>query len=72
MRSNRIGDAVRRRRLTYGLSQAEIGSMLDLSQSQVSAIELGRIVPSGDLLADIAIGLDLPHLLEQSEDWEDE
>ena len=46
--------------------------MLDLTQVQVSAIETGRRVVDGELLEDIALLLDLPHLLEDAEEWADE
>lgn len=72
MGSNRIGDSLRRYRQVLNLTQAELAVMLDLTQVQVSAIETGRRVVDGELLEDIALLLDLPHLLEDAEEWADE
>ena len=58
-----LGAEVRRQRRQRGLTQAELGA--PLTRSYVSAVELGRTVPSVPALAHMAarLGTDPGHLL---------
>ena len=53
-----IGDEIRRRRLSRGLSQAQIGG--PMTRAFVSAVENGRSVPSVPALALITDRLGIP------------
>jgi transcriptional regulator with XRE-family HTH domain len=59
----RIGDELREARITAGLTQAELGSIVGTSSSEISRIELGQSshVPYPTLaLMAAALGLDVP------------
>jgi transcriptional regulator with XRE-family HTH domain len=51
---NRFGEKLRTLRKRQGLSQSEVGDMLDVAQSFVARIENGRQKPSVDLILKIS------------------
>jgi ribosome-binding protein aMBF1 (putative translation factor) len=53
-----LGQAVHDRRTELGLSQAELARQADMTQPQVSKLELGGTVPTLPLLARLAKALD--------------
>jgi len=52
-----IGQAVRERRLTLGLSQTEVAARAGMTQSALSRLEAGGAVPTIPLLERIATAL---------------
>jgi ribosome-binding protein aMBF1 (putative translation factor) len=53
-----IGQAVRERRLTLGLSQAELATRAGMTQPALSRLEAGGVIPTIPLLERISIALD--------------
>ena len=53
-----LGQAVHDRRVELGISQAELARRADMTQPQVSKLELGGTVPTLPLLARLAKALD--------------
>ncbi|MFI6587302.1 helix-turn-helix transcriptional regulator [Embleya sp. NPDC050493] len=53
-----LGRAVRDRRTELGISQSELGKRADMTQPQISQLELGGTVPTLPLLARLAKALD--------------
>jgi ribosome-binding protein aMBF1 (putative translation factor) len=53
-----IGQAVRERRLTLGLSQVELATRADMTQPALSRLEAGGVIPTIPLLERISIALD--------------
>ena len=64
-KSNVIGDNIRRIRLKTGLTQAQFGATLNKSQSAIYSYENGTVVPSFDLLTEIAqlYGVPVGHIM---------
>ena len=58
--AERLGAAIRTRRLALYLSQSILARRAGIQQNTVSAIERGAYVPRADTLARIAAALDLP------------
>ena len=56
---NQVGEAVRRRRRTLGLTQATLGERTSLRQATISAIESGEAATQLRTLFDILAALDL-------------
>ncbi|MCM2575916.1 helix-turn-helix domain-containing protein [Streptomyces meridianus] len=54
-----LGEAVRRRRLDLGLSQAELGRRCAMTQSAVARFEGGGTIPTIPVLDRLARALDL-------------
>jgi len=53
-----IGQAVRERRLTLGLSQTELATRAGMTQPALSRLEAGGVIPTIPLLERISIALD--------------
>lgn len=53
-----IGQAVRERRLTLGLSQTELATRAGMTQPALSRLEAGGVVPTIPLLERISMALD--------------
>jgi ribosome-binding protein aMBF1 (putative translation factor) len=53
-----IGQAVRERRLALGLSQVQLAARADMTQSALSRLEAGGVVPTIPLLERISAALD--------------
>ena len=62
----RVGRAVQEARTARGLTQTELAQALGVSQPSVSAWEVGRALPSSEVLIRIAdeLGLDLGKLAD--------
>ncbi|MCX4550992.1 helix-turn-helix transcriptional regulator [Streptomyces sp. NBC_01387] len=63
-----LGQAVYDRRTELGISQAELAQRADMTQPQVSKLELGGTVPTLPLLARLARALDASLRLELVDD----
>jgi ribosome-binding protein aMBF1 (putative translation factor) len=59
-----IGQAVRERRLTLGLSQTELASRAGMTQPALSRLEAGGVVPTIPLLERISTALDTDLIVE--------
>ena len=57
--ATRVGRRLRRRRTALGLTLGEAARLADISDSHLSAIEIGRKVPSLPILAKVVATLDL-------------
>ena len=72
--AQRLGAAIRTRRLALYLSQTRLARKAGIQQNTVSAIERGAYVPRADTLARIAAALDVPpadlmkHLMDEGAD----
>jgi ribosome-binding protein aMBF1 (putative translation factor) len=53
-----IGQAVRERRLTLGLSQTELATRAGMTQPALSRLEAGGVIPTIPLLERISVALD--------------
>lgn len=53
-----IGQAIRERRLTLGLSQVELAARASMTQPALSRLEAGRVIPTIPLLERISAALD--------------
>lgn len=54
-----VGDNIKRIRIQRGLTQKKLGSLLEISASTIRSYELGRRVPKGTKLQDIADALNV-------------
>jgi transcriptional regulator with XRE-family HTH domain len=63
-----LGENIKRMRLSRGLKQTELASVVYTAQNHISQIELGKVEPSVDLLRRIAEALScrVSELLEES------
>lgn len=52
-----IGPKIRERRLALGISQEQLGSLVQISQKQVSRYESGLNDPTGDMIIALAQAL---------------
>ena len=59
-----IGQAVRERRLTLGLSQTELARRAGMTQPALSRLEAGGVVPTIPLLERISTSLDADLIVE--------
>jgi len=59
-----IGQAVRERRLTLGLSQVELATRAGMTQPALSRLEAGCVIPAIPLLERISIALDADLIVE--------
>jgi ribosome-binding protein aMBF1 (putative translation factor) len=59
-----IGQAVRARRLALGLSQVQLAARADMTQSALSRLEAGGVVPTIPLLERISEALDADLIVE--------
>jgi ribosome-binding protein aMBF1 (putative translation factor) len=59
-----IGQAVRERRLTLGLSQVELATRAGMTQPALSRLEAGGVIPTIPLLERISIALDADLIVE--------
>jgi ribosome-binding protein aMBF1 (putative translation factor) len=59
-----IGQAVRERRLTLGLSQVELATRAGMTQPALSRLEAGGVIPTIPLLERISIALDAELIVE--------
>jgi len=59
-----IGQAVRERRLALGLSQVELAARAGMTQSALSRLEVGGVVPTIPLLERITAALDAELIVE--------
>lgn len=59
-----IGQAVRERRLTLGLSQVELAVRAGMTQPALSRLEAGGVVPTIPLLERISAALDAELIVE--------
>lgn len=59
-----IGQAVRERRLTLGLSQVELAERAGMTQPALSRLEAGGVVPTIPLLERITAALDAELIVE--------
>jgi ribosome-binding protein aMBF1 (putative translation factor) len=59
-----IGQAVRDRRLTLGLSQTELATRAGMTQPALSRLEAGGVIPTIPLLERISIALDADLIVE--------
>jgi ribosome-binding protein aMBF1 (putative translation factor) len=59
-----IGQAVRERRLALGLSQVQLAARADMTQSALSRLEAGGVVPTIPLLERISAALDADLVVE--------
>jgi len=57
-RAFEIGQAVRERRLAFGLSQVELASRAGMTQPALSRLEAGGVIPTIPLLERISAALD--------------
>ena len=60
MKNDNFGSALKRLRRDYGLTQEELGKILDITKSQISFYETGISRPNTDLLARIAQYFNVP------------
>jgi ribosome-binding protein aMBF1 (putative translation factor) len=61
-----IGEAVRERRLSLGLSQTELATRAGMTQPALSRLEAGGVVPTIPLLERISMALDADLVVEIS------
>lgn len=61
-----IGQAVRERRLALGLSQTELAGRAGMTQSALSRLEAGGVIPTIPLLDRISAALDADLVVEIS------
>jgi ribosome-binding protein aMBF1 (putative translation factor) len=59
-----IGQAVRERRLALGLSQVQLAARAEMTQSALSRLEAGGVVPTIPLLERISAALDADLIVE--------
>ena len=59
-----IGQAIRERRLTLGLSQTELAARAGMTQPALSRLEAGGVVPTIPLLERISTALDADLIVE--------
>src|SRR5580698_4192884 len=59
-----IGQAVRERRLVLGLSQVQLAARAGMTQSALSRLEAGGVVPTIPLLERISAALDAELIVE--------
>jgi ribosome-binding protein aMBF1 (putative translation factor) len=59
-----IGQAIRERRLTLGLSQTELATRAGMTQPALSRLEAGGVVPTIPLLERISMALDADLIVE--------
>ena len=63
-RGHLIGRAVRKRRLTLGLSQTELAARAGMTQPALSRLEAEGVIPTIPLLDRISIALDADLIVE--------
>ena len=61
-----IGQAVRERRLTLGLSQTELATRAGMTQPALSRLEAGGVIPTIPLLERISAALDADLIVQIS------
>jgi transcriptional regulator with XRE-family HTH domain len=61
-----IGQAVRERRLALGLTQVQLAARADMTQSALSRLEAGGVVPTIPLLERISAALDADLIVEMA------
>ena len=59
-----IGQAIRERRLSLGLSQVELATRAGMTQPALSRLEAGGVVPTIPLLERISMALDADLIVE--------
>jgi ribosome-binding protein aMBF1 (putative translation factor) len=59
-----IGQAIRERRMTLGLSQVELATRAGMTQPALSRLEAGGVVPTIPLLERISAALDADLIVE--------